>query len=562
MKNYIEHYGRLTNILETFLKRVFRFSIHLIIIFFLLFAMLGEEAFHFINPKNTTWMLQGDLAFQFFAWNSFLANDWQWPIGSFQGYLYQSPINLFLADAIPWWSVFWKIVLGKTQEFYQFTGLWFLLCCILQVHSSYILAKKVYPTESTRWIVTVALSFAPFFISRIGHPALCAQFLILYAFVIVLESKEYSLVKSLTKAWLLTVMTAGIHPYFLPMLAILFAAIPFTANPSLSPTKKIGQSLLSFTSIIAVGGAVLFALGAQSPPTEELKPVSFYVGDVFIFFNSMDRAYFPKLWHPRMGQIEGFAYLGFGWMILFVIVLGLWIRRKLQFKIQLRTSTYGPLLVSTLILGFWSLGENIRFFGQWLISIHYVYEPFYAFIASFRAAGRFVWPLAYLLILLLPKIAQSRGPRFFHWPFALGFILFLQLFDISKSWFRSFTTDPGISRIAPEAVLSLIDEDTKFLDLMPPDLVNTPCRHEGFSDTDFIPLARLAHEVKLPFNSGNRANPPFAPAEAYCLKARDQMHRGDWEGDRLYVFESKTKIEKVEDLNCRVVGRWNFCRKK
>ncbi len=203
----------------------------------------------------------------------------------------------------------------------------------------------------------------------------------------------------------------------------------------------------------------------------------------------------------------------------------------------------------------------MRFFGQWLLSLHFLYEPFYPIVASFRAAGRFAWVLAYILLLLMPLFIMKFLPFEKLKSPLIAFGFFLQFLDLGFMIQRT-TPSSQIEFLDKAAFGDFIKNDFKRMVLMPADLVNTPCRNHHLNDFSYIPLAYLAQELNLGFNSGNRANPPQALAESYCRELEQQRVSRAWKGTELYVFHKADRPDALEDLLCIEQKEWVFCRLK
>jgi hypothetical protein len=471
-------------------------------------------------------------------------------------------MTLALADAIPIWSLIMKAVQPSIEGPVQYFGGWFLLCFILQASFAYSLCQRIYRTWWERSMITIIITFSPILIYRIAHPALCAHWLILAAFKIFIDFDRTSRIKTTGKSALLLSLATGIHPYFIPMVGLILALIPFQWALS---NRRWNLPFLSLhtLSLALVVFVSLEALGLRSHYRPVRLGVHFWTADVLSFLQPQGTSrWFPDLWASRFGQYEGYGYLGLGGIMLAFLLLG---ARALPPRPRwgnwLRHRSYGFLVLACILLWVWSWGEQVRIFGRWVLQLHSLYAPFYDAIGAFRSAGRFLWPIYYLILLSSWRLLGHMRPQWSR-PHILVGIMILQLIDSSKQWRWK-----GLQVAAPSLLNAAewrqrIPAHLTDIALVPPHLPNTSCVREGWQADDYIPFAFLAFELGMHFNSGNRPNPPEELSAGYCREFMGKLKLGQWDDQTFYLIDNELIAQfDVNQLSCESHDQYWACFK-
>ena len=378
-----------------------------------------------LSPHSIDWLVRGDLAQQYLGWIAFRSSPWEFPLGSIHGYADPPGTTLGFVDAFPWFSVLMRVLLetisGLEKWFGpagQITSLWLILSLMLQGFFAAALFNRLTPRNFPLIASgTITLILAPVWWHRMnhGHPSLCGQWLILAALCLSLNAgkpsgpgkinlRKYFL--NLGRWSALQFIAAGIHPYLVAM----------TCAIGLAAVMERRWWLRSFGAAVAQLVTVIFVFwlfgyfSSQSLSSSGGGGGFHYFGaDVLAFVNPMKMGGllpgFLGGWN-KAGEYEGYAWLGLGTLGLSLFWFSGRRRRKMQWAWS------DQILVVVFLLALFAFGSNIRLGGFWLIDLETPYGLIEPVILAFRSAGRFIWPLYYLLIVQLfvhvGRVMQKR----------------------------------------------------------------------------------------------------------------------------------------------------------
>lgn len=401
-------------------------------------AVLGAVCFvvvygvRILNPTYDAWLLQGgDTTAHYVGWEFYRMSDWRFPIGLMDRICYPNSVSIIFTDSIPVFAVLFKLLSPLLPETFQYFGWWALLCFMLQGAFSanliYLYLQKPGTGKKTtrklcpRFIdgdKAFALAGSLFFVltpvllmKMFMHTALASHWLLTaslyYArkYIGFSEKQIMKLSKGQMARWgILGMLCGSIHIYFIPLCGIILSGFLLVR---VIRDKKILPSFLTGMSFCAGAVGTVLALGGLSHDHQwdagGLGQFSFNMNG---FFNSMGWSrWFPLLSSYGEGFGEGFSYLGVGIFILLLIGVlnGSWNffrnfrnsgNRK---KFSMSMDVWGYIFI-VLICVLLSASHKFALNGNYVFEIPYP-RKIVSLWGIFRASGRFIWPVIYLIML-------------------------------------------------------------------------------------------------------------------------------------------------------------------
>ena len=225
----------------------------------------------------------------------------------------------------------------------------------------------------------------------LGHEALCAHSLILFAIGVYFRICGGSNVALWTAPPVLLVASLLVHPYLMAMIAAVLLAAPLSLFFRRDP-RWIRAAIAFFAGAIVT--AVLGRLFGYAAGTGAASGYGYYSMNLLSPidpFKSLLLPFFPTLMDATGGQYEGYQYLGLG--VLFLCAISLF---SISSRMPRRTyARHVGLLAIALWLTLFAL-SNVVFNGTFQVA-HLARVP--RLFHSFRSSGRFFWPVAYLLVI-------------------------------------------------------------------------------------------------------------------------------------------------------------------
>lgn len=501
-----------------------------------------------IHPASADWLLHGDAAAHHVGVQFFIRDAWRWPLGVFEGFG-ETPTSVVFTDGIPWLALVAKAAAyaGWWPSGWQYFGLWMLACHaaaawwgvrIIQAVASR--QQGAAPLHPIAWVAAgLFFAMSPALMMRAyGHEALMAHALVLAALSWAIAPKPWRVTP-----WLgLAALAVGTHAYLALMVALIGMAAAWSALRS--GEQRLGRLLLH----AGAAGAVLFAwawvLGYFSGAAEvSTHGHGVYSANLLTWVDPMPWVEFMNL-HQRQapyvaewsrllpaqaqatgGQYEGYAWLGAG----LLLVVALAVARSLLERP--RPCVPIPVITVCVLLALWALSTRITWGAHTLIAFE-APPTLAALLGVFRASGRFIWPLTYLLMAwALVRVAQTGGVGRTGTALLLA-ALALQAFDTSPKWAEFHSR----FRLGPPGIVTPVKDEqwAQWLARCP--------RLEWVADEapDSPPgrwigptlAAGLAGAQVLPAPTSHPSAQVQAQRRAHLQALRD----GAWRPDTVYVF--------------------------
>jgi hypothetical protein len=464
------------------------------------------------------------------------------------------------------------------QGTFQYFGIWTLVCFVLQSIASWKLIGIWVKNQFARSLGCCFFVIAPAFLDRLTfHFALAAHWIILFTLYLFFR-KEFSLrfwillgVVSILVQPYLAIMVSAVFlvslfgdPYFLKRLVLYIGAIGFSAYQS-------GLFVFGFSNVGADGFGTFSSNGLSM---------------VDPGYSDFDRVPWstkvPDFWE-NVGQLEGFAFLGFGVLLtaVFLYLVRLMsigsIKRDWPALIVLpafvnfifRPSDKSVLLMLMSVLtsvcvfqfvlylkrdkvvALKIVGISIAFVAFALSNVVFVgdYRPLRFGVPSFvldlfaiaRASGRFIWIPMYLVMTVVVVSALKFLPRRLGWSL-LSVLLLVQVNDSSQaSQFLSETyTRTGPENYLPSKTWEIFGGRYKSVEFVPaahkprlldsnPDFLNT----SGWLWRD---IGILGQRYGWNLNSFYFARVPESEFLSESLEISQRLKNGEYDSSVLYIF--------------------------
>ena len=506
---------------------------------------------YLFNPINL--YFQGDFVrvVNLLGEGFYIRDAFSWPIFSVKSMSFPPGTNLVYTDSLPLFGFFSKLLSIIINKEFFYSPIYQLLSWYLNGVLAYLIFYKYTRDSVSSLLVGVFFLLIPFHIIRFDFfVSLTSHFLILTCFYIFFErSKKNEFLK-----YSIIFVSLGTHFYIFSMCILVIMTRLLINN------QKIKKMIIEFIYIIlsslffmhfygyfltgnpgAFDNYGIFSTNTLSlinPPLEGL------FGSLVGNFNIMP------------GQYEGFAWLGLGGVILFIVVI-------LNYKKYLYKNNLFFLFLIFLILLF-SLSNKIYFGNKLLIEFPI---PIYLknFLNIWQSSGRFIWIVAYIILisgfyyihinyvkylnLNLKFIHLNKNLQLNYSTIIIGFIVIIQFADIYPFIQKKFSNPKSIKIISEglENQLKKLNTDHFQADFWDPKLAYSAyilgkTTNIGY---DARPLKRDKNFNKYP-NSRNYIE-FVSNASTYLDKFKDEMCilKNTYNGnDQFWAFinhESNTK---------------------
>ncbi len=524
---------------------------------------IGIYGVRVLDVTYEDWLFTGDdLQQHYIASLYYRATPWTFPIGMTEGLTYQYPISILYIDAIPLFAVFSKLLMPVLPETFQYFGWFGLVCYALNGAMGAVIAGRF-----TRKPVQVGLGSIFFillspvlqrlfgymdYMGNSRHTALAAHFLILAAFAVWLYQDKFRKPGKSAAVWaLLGGLCIWIQSYFVFMVGGIMLCLLLE---SVLRDKNWKYAGITFGAFCASVLANMFVLGGFAGGVSgNAKGFGQYSANVNSLINSYGFSkILPALKTNSFYQYEGIAYLGFGMLILVLLVLiyGIWriavhkregtlkqwIGGKLWGSNKPRTISIAVCFVVFFLL---ALSTKMTIGSHVFLNIP-LWKPIRDLMGVFRSGGRFMWCCMDMVMIAALWIVIKRFPK--KWvPGILAVTAALQIWDFSgvmSDLHQTYST-PAERKVQclDAAVLEALPDTYSRMLVVDPET----CRTEYY-----VELGAFAWERNMTMNYFYLSRQyPRAAEESYA-EYEQAAKTGSWQKDVLYVIDKDAVEPAVE----------------
>ena len=475
------------------------------------------------------------------AWLAYRHAPWSFPLGFLPIFFSPHGSSVAFMDGVPWFLTMMKLLGPILPEHFSAWGWWILVCCVLQVWMARLLMERLSADEVSRWVGTVFISFCPVLVGRSVHLSLLSHWVVLAAWSLFFAKEPEERPRWYWAA--LIAIVSGTHPY---LLAMILAIRVWALIVSRAPLQERVYDLLLMVSVTVL---VMLVFGYfQNGNTKDVGADRFEADLSALVLSFGTGSLWPSF-ASFFGEDEGYAYLGAGGIVLaagaIFSLFGLaWFGppgRTTERDSWLLKRSQGALLLSVMLFAF-ALGPAIRLCGAEIGMPGSVSNPLYRFLligplqdipGIFRAPGRFIWPLYYLLLALGAR--SLNGNRVF----ALA-VLALQVADTGAY------VSAKHSRMATGSLPPLFQDQHTHRKLLSARMIElVPAEPRELCDLDRNAEGReilkevmlVAAERQIPMNSGLQARVPLKRLRGLCADELREFRAGHFAEGHFYVVD-------------------------
>ena len=432
--NNIKHY--FTDSMKKFLVNHKIIVLFLLISFFWLVAVLGIENISFQSIK---WLHNGsDAALHQSGWYFFQNDIWRFPLGSNPNYGISFGSSIVFTDSIPLFALIFKSLKFIIPENFQYFSLWYFITFYLQLFFSFKIFKKFTNSDSYSFIGSLLILITPFFMYRVGwHASVSAHWILLFTLYLGIT---HNINKS-KLSWLLLVILSSLISYSFTFMVLVFYSLLRFFN-FIFYKKNFVEIIKDFILIIICLLITLYVVGYFQVRMLDTLGIGFgvykfnllHIFDPTVSTRNVSFSWIlPDIKLSRGEEVEGYNYLGLGNIIMMLIAIGLFIKKKYDKKILFSESGRDIKIVFliTIFFTFWALSNKISFGSLTLIEIP-LNKYIYAMLSVAKNTGRMFWIVNYFIIIMSILIIY----KFFDKKKSLIILLsifFIQLIDGSAA---------------------------------------------------------------------------------------------------------------------------------
>ncbi len=495
---------------------------------YLLAAALGIALFLELYPLSFVlghgaFFETSDPAQHVTGWRYYAQDAWHFPLLQTTRLNYPAGVSIAFTDSIPLAALLFKPVVAWLPEDFHYFGLWHGLVYITQAIAATFLLRALGVKHVPGLIAAVVLTLVwPALIWRLHHTSLMTHSIILATLGCYVRGREAQWRPAAAGLSMvgIALLALLIHPYLFAMSYSLF--LMYLVDIGLRTPGHMRWRLplvlvpLSLATILGIAWGMGY-LG-QSSTTDGFGIFSMNLQAPFCSGKLYPCGELPT----NSPQGEGFNYLGAGVWLLIAAAL---IMRLRDIGDLLRR--YPALAVGMVLFVLYAVSNRIVWHEHLLFS-YQVPSVFTKIVNTFRASGRFFWPVGYALLFIALTVLLRRPAK---WALPLVVVaLPLQWVDVHphREVIRDLVSRPGKADLK---TWQTVMTGVKRVNLYPA----YTCDRTNEAIYDFF--QRLATQYNATLDTGH-----VARATPDCALNQDKFAK-PFEDDALYVMAA-AKLDK------------------
>ena len=518
---------------------------------------IGIYGVAILNPTYDDWVRNaaGDFSQSYYGWRFFRESQWHWPLGLMDGVAYPELTPIMYIDSVPLFNVIFKVLSPILPATFQFFGLWGLTCFMLDGALGGALVYRFTGNALFSTIGSVFFTMTTFSIQRLyTHTALAANWVILLCMVVIVyQNRERDTWYRQLGLWFLTFFLAvSVNMYYVPIIGIMM--VMNCLYLIISSRKIINAAVALVSSLVGTAFAFylyggFYHLSSGVPSQDNFGQLG---ANLNALFNPMETGlyltgasrFMKTQPQTTLGQYEGYAYLGFGLIILaFITLAGLltvshekvrqwWAATKTEFLVTLGT---------VILLVIAAVGPNVTVNSRTLFTIPYP-VAFIKLYGIFRSMGRFmwgVWDIMALLVLVTVFATFSRKVA----AIVVSICLAVQIADLSPMWQQRHKTyahrqNAYVATIDATS-LDVILDGKQHVTTISGDMLNPQFYYDIAQE--IIPRGITINDFYYSRTDSTAIN-------AYRAQIQQNLAQGIADNDTAYVFNSFSDAEPYQGL--------------
>ena len=451
----------------------------------------------FISGTHPYWSAQDEDITQYISgFNAFFHEPWHWPWSRIQSLNWPAGTLVTFVDSIPIYAGLLKALIPLSWYPFNPYGYWIALSLVLQGMAGWWILCEA---QVRNWVVllglTILLITFPSLLNRIVHISLFSQWLILFAFALLLRGIRIHTVPQLAWTGLIGIALL-INIYLFAMVCFIFMGAWLSQRHTYRSSIAWCQPLISVMCVVLVIALLtMWPLPAATGNTEfgfgvySLNLLAPFSGGQLLNLT-------PDAFSAEQ-HFEGFNYLGAG---IFLLLTCAWYLLIFSASKSMTPQTIWPRSIWFLFFALTCYAVSNRiYWGDVLLYTWNVPSWVMWISGQFRASGRFFWPVAYGLTLFA-VISLARSLPHKRLTLLMSVACLLQVFDV---WpiimeFRQKMITPHAQIISYPQLQQALPVNTQNMYFYP----KLKCaQHSNFLNT-LLPMMRFASEHSLNFNTG------------------------------------------------------------